>query len=245
MADKIEWPKNLVIQGLLSFPLYSNENIADLAEWRVKKEIPKPQFDDKIGATLILDQANYDKAAEYLTEVYLPFNIDLYNQTGGKKGIDPDYTKDLIEQAKKRIWIDPTDKKKRPNMPIRDLNKKDIENLGDFPGVAKIKIAGPYPVGTPIARKAVVRENGERKVVPIKELVDDGVLPEGRQDPEALWWGAGWHFQTSLRFNAFDSASVGVTAYGQTLYLLPHLGLPSSGNAGDQEVLDEGDDWEE
>lgn len=48
-----------------------------------------------------------------------------------------------------------------------------------------------------------------------------------------------------MRFNAYDSASVGVTAYAQKMFLLPHLGMPVS-SGDDSDVLGEdGDDWDE
>ena len=241
MASKIEYPKNLTIQGLLSFPIKSEKEIEALAEWREKKDIKKPKFPDKIGGSLFLNEANYEKAVKYLEEVYLPFVDTLYKETNGSKGIEPDLVKGLMKQVKARKWVGDD---KKPNLPIRDLNAKDKENLGDFDAVAKIKFAGPYEAD--IAIKAIVQPEGEdRQVVTIASLIEDGVIPESRQDVDTLWWGAGWNFRTSLRMNAFDSASVGVSAYSQTLYLLPHLGLPVS-SGGDAAILEDGDDtdWE-
>lgn len=241
MASKIEYPKNLTIQGLLSFPIKSEKEIEALAEWREKKNIKKPKFPDKIGGSLFLNEANYEKAVKYLEEVYLPFVDTLYKETNGSKGIEPDLVKRLMKQVKARKWVGDD---KKPNLPIRDLNAKDKENLGDFDAVAKIKFAGPYEAD--IAIKAIVQPEGEdRQVVTIASLIEDGVIPESRQDVDTLWWGAGWNFRTSLRMNAFDSASVGVSAYSQTLYLLPHLGLPVS-SGGDAAILEDGDDtdWE-
>ena len=241
MAIKIEYPKNLTIQGLLSFPIKSEKEIEALAEWREKKNIKKPKFPDKIGGSLFLNEANYEKAVKYLEEVYLPFVDTLYKETNGSKGIEPDLVKRLMKQVKARKWVGDD---KKPNLPIRDLNAKDKENLGDFDAVAKIKFAGPYEAD--IAIKAIVQPEGEdRQVVTIASLIEDGVIPESRQDVDTLWWGAGWNFRTSLRMNAFDSASVGVSAYSQTLYLLPHLGLPVS-SGGDAAILEDGDDtdWE-
>lgn len=241
----INWPENITVQGQLSFPIKSQAEIEELAAWRVTKGIKPPQFDDKIGGTLILNQLNYDKVYEYLTETYLPFAIDLYKITNGEKGIDPDLTEELLKQAKKKVWIDPTDKKKRPNMPIRDLSDKDIENMGDFDGVAKVKFSGPYN-NNEIKVKAIVKDsNGKQTVVSIDDLIDEGILPEGHTDPNRLWWGSNWKFRTSFRFNAFDSAMVGVSAYAQTLYLLPHLGLETFGGNDDSIVTDEDLDWEE
>ena len=241
MASKIEYPKNLTIQGLLSFPIKSEKEIEALAEWREKKNIKKPKFPDKIGGSLFLNEANYEKAVKYLEEVYLPFVDTLYKETNGSKGIEPDLVKGLMKQVKARKWVGDD---KKPNLPIRELNAKDKENLGDFDAVAKIKFAGPYEAD--IVIKAIIQPEGEdRQVATISSLIEDGVIPESRQDVDTLWWGAGWNFRTSLRMNAFDSASVGVSAYSQTLYLLPHLGLPVS-SGGDAAILEDGDDadWE-
>lgn len=240
-SQKIEYPKNLTVQGQLSFPIKSKAEIEALKDWREKKGIKKPKFADKIGASLILNQANYDKAVEYLVATYLPFVDTLYKDTNGDKGIEPSLVKALLEQAKKKVWVGADGK---PNLPIRELNDKDKENLGEYPGVAKIKFAGPYEEDLGV--KAIVQPaGGSREVVTIASLIEDKVIPAGREDVNRLWWGAGWNFRTNLRMNAFDSASVGVTAYSQTLYLLPHLGLPVSGG-GDAAVLEDGDDadWE-
>jgi hypothetical protein len=241
---KIEYPSNLKVQGILTFPIYSEADIVALKEWRERKGHKPPQFPDKIGATLLLNQANYDKAFEYLTETYLPFVDVLYKETDGEKGIEPELVAGLLEQAKQKIWIDPTDKKKRPNMPLRDLGPKDKENVPEgFEAVAKIKFSGPYQAN--IGKKAIVRgSDGKQSFVTIQDLIDDEVIPETRRKVDSLWWGAGWHHRVSLRFNAFDSASVGVTAYSApNIYLLPQLGLPAS--AGNEaELLEEGDeDW--
>ena len=241
MAQKIEYPKNLTVQGLLSFPIKSEDEIEKLVEWREKKNIKKPKFPDKIGGSLILNQSNYDKAVEYLEKTYLPFVDTLYKDTNGDKGIEPALVKSLLEQVKKRNWLAADGK---PNLPLRELNDKDRENLGDFPGVAKIKFSGPYEENLGV--KAIVQPaGGDRMVVSIQSLIEDGIIPESRHDVNSLWWGAGWQFRTNLRMNAFDSASVGVTGYAQTIYLLPHLGLPVSGG-GDAAVLEDGDDadWE-
>lgn len=234
---RIEYPKNLTIQGQLAFPIKSEEEIAALAEWRTKKNIKKPKFPDKIGGWLILNQLNYDKAIEYLENTYLPFVDTLYKETNGDKGVAPDVNKAFMAQVKKKIWLDSDNK---PNLPIRELNDKDRDNLRGYPGVAKIKFSGPYEES--IGVKAIIQSSeGERSVVSIQSLIDDDIIPEGRGDVDRLWWGAGWNFRTSLRMNAYDSATQGVTAYAQTLYLLPHLGLPVSGG-GDAAVLEDGDD---
>lgn len=248
MADKIQWPANLEVQGLMSFPIYSKENIEELVDWRKKKNIPAPKYDDKIGGTLLLGQRNWDKAYAYLTQEYLPFVDTLYKDTDGKKGIHPDLVKELLDQALSDTWIVKEGRQEKPNMPLRRLTDKDRENLPEgFEAVGKLKFAGPYPAGTPITRKAVVYDSqNKQSVVSLQDLRDDEVLPENRADENKLWWGAGWHFRTQLRFNAFDAASVGVTAYADNVYLLPHLGLPTSGGADAAIIADDGDDaWDD
>ena len=240
---KIDWPAGLTVQGQLAFPLKSEQEIEALKEWRAKKGIKKPKYPDKIGGTLILNQLNYDKAYEYLVKTYLPFVDTLYKETDGEKGIEPDQVKMLLEQAKKRKWL--SDSEEKPNMPIRALTDKDRENMRDYPGVAKLAFSGPYEEDLGV--KAIIVTEDKRTVVSLDDLVDEGILPEGRTDSTKLWWGSGWNFRTSLRFNAYDKASVGVTAYANTLYLLPHLGLPVVGGSSDAAVLEDGDDadWAE
>ncbi|QNN98063.1 hypothetical protein SEA_FEDE_15 [Microbacterium phage Fede] len=241
-APKIEWPRSLTVQGQLSFPIKSEAEIEKVVEWRKKNNIKKPKYDDKIGGSLILNQVNYDKAVAYLEEVYLPFVDVLYKETNGEKGVDADALKLLKEQVKKRNWLAADGK---PNLPLRDLNEKDRENLGEFPGVAKLKFSGPYEENLGV--KAIIQPQGEpRYVTSIDSLVEDGLIPESRRDVDQLWWGANWNFRVNVRMNAFDKATVGVTGYVQTLYLLPHLGLPVFGGSGDADVLEDGDDadWE-
>jgi len=225
------YPKNLTIDGILSFPLTSDADLAALKEWRVERKISKPKYPDKIGASLLLNQKQLDKAVEYLTKVYLPFVDVLYADTDGEKGIPPELTAVLLEQAKKQDWSD-------SNMPIRALTAKDIENLPSDDIVAKIKFSGPYEAD--MGKKALIKDE-DGSTIAIK--LEDVDLPESRKDYNQLWWGAGWHFRVALRLNAFDTASVGVSAYGATLYLLPSLGMPVSGG-GDAAVIEDGDDWE-
>ncbi|QYC53786.1 hypothetical protein SEA_EUGENEKRABS_16 [Microbacterium phage EugeneKrabs] len=248
MANKVEipWPKNVNLTGQLSFPLTSKEDITALQEWRAKKSQPKPQFPDKIGGTLLLKQAQWDKAVDYLVNTYLPFNMELYKLTNGEKGIDPDLTKELLEQAKRDVWIDEGDKKKRPNLPLRRLDEKDIKNTGgdESPFVGKVRFSGPFEEGA-IEKAAIVMRNGQQTVVPLRELIEDEIIPASRADYNKLWWGSGWFFRVNMRFNAFDSASVGVAAYAPKIFLLPHLGLPVSGGADADVVEDDGDDWDD
>lgn len=253
MANKtkveIPWPKNINLTGQLSFPLTSMEDIEKVQAWRVKKGYKTPQFPDKIGGSLLLKQPAWDKAVDYLINTYLPFVKVLNDLTDGEKGIEPGLVDELLEQAKRNVWIDEGDKKKRPNMPLRTLDEADIKNTADSEGntpfVGKIRFSGPFDEGA-IDKAAIVMRDGKQTVVTIQELIAQGVIPASRSDINALWWGSGWTFRTNLRFNAFDSASVGVAAYTPKLFLLPHLGLPVSGGT-DADVISEedGDDWDD
>ncbi|QQO39304.1 hypothetical protein SEA_HITCHHIKER_18 [Microbacterium phage HitchHiker] len=246
---EIPWPKNINLQGQLSFPITSKQDIELLQAWRAKKNIKPPQFPDKIGGTLLLKQAQWDKATQYLTETYLPFVNELYKLTDGDKGIEPGLVEELLDQAKRDVWIDEGDKKKRPNLPLRRLDEKDIVNTadenGNSPFVGKVRFSGPFEEA-PLEKAAIVMRDGKQTVVSLQELKDQDVLPASRSDWNALWWGAGWTFRVNMRFNAFDSASVGVAAYAPKMFLLPHLGMPVSGGT-DADVIDEedGDDWDD
>jgi hypothetical protein len=239
-SDKVEipYPKNLVLEGILSFPLTSESDLDALQEWRTRRKIDPPEYPDKIGANLILDQAGYEKAKAYLIETYLPFAVVLHGLTKGKKGIDQAAADELIAQAKADKWTALEGRKEKPNLPLRYLTEKDVENAPEG-SVYKIKFSGPFE--KPFPKKAIVKdEDGTQIAVRLSEIE----LPDGRDDPDALWWGAGWHFRVSMRFNAFDKASLGVTAYGNGLFLLPHKGLPVTGGS-DASVLEDGDDWSE
>lgn len=231
----IAWPEKLVISGQMSFPLTSLEDIEALKQRRLEKKQPKPKFADKIGGYLLLTDAGLEKAVRYLTETYLPFAGTLQKVTNGDKGIDPDLIKDLLKQAKARDWSE-------KNFPIRDLTEKDKENLGeDSEFVAKIRFNGPYGDES-IEKRAIVLVDGKQRAVELNELDDYGLaLPSSRSDESVLYWGAGWKFRVPMRFNAFDSASVGVSAYADSMFLLPHLGMPVSGG-DDAIVLEDGED---
>lgn len=240
---KIEWPKNLTIQGQLTFPLPTEQSLKDVVEWRQKKGIKAPKFKDRIGGGLLLTQAGLNKAQTYLVETYLPFVDTLYKDTDGEKGIDPKLVKKLLDRAKAGQWLNGEDK---PDMPIRDLKDKDRENV-DEKYVAKIQFSGPHESvnnGEIVFSSVVYSSDGQQTITPLQDLIDDGIIPEGRGDFHRLWWGAGWNFRTGLRFNAYDTSGVGVSAYAQKLYLLPHLGLPVSGGS-DADVIEDGDDWED
>lgn len=242
MAE-IAYPENVKVQGQLAFPLYSAKNIEQIVEWRKKKGKPEAQFPDRIGASLFLDKENFEKAREYLLETFFPFQLTL--AAAGKKHLEVEYHEDLIEQIKNNVWVDPTDKKKkRPNLPLRDLKPKDHENLGEgHPYVGVIKFQGPYQQD--LGKKALVRgADGKTKVLTIRDLIEDEVIPQERSDTSTLWWGSGWTWRASLRMGGFDSPFVGVSAYSApAMYLLPHKGLPViGGNGADAEMVEDGDD---
>ena len=238
---QIDWPKNLVAQGLLSFPLPTAQSLKDVVEWRAKKGIPKPKFKDKIGGSLLLTQTAFTRAQTHLVEVYLPFVKELYKLTDGEKGIAPDLVDQLLKRAKKGEWLNDEGK---PDMPIRPLKDKDKENVDDK-YVGKLTFQGPHESvndGNIEYAAILVGPEGQR-VVSLDDLRDDEILPSSRQDETVLWWGANWTFRGSFRLNAYDTNGFGVSAYTQKLWLLPDKGMPVS-NSGDADVLEDGDDWE-
>lgn len=238
---EITWPKNLTLNGQLSFPIKSDEEIERVVQWRLEKGIPKPDYADRIGASLFLNQEQHDRAVKYLETVYLPFAATLHGLTNGEKGIDPEVIKELQDQVKKREWLLKVGRKSKPNLPIRPLTEGDKKNAPDW-AVSKIKFNGPYESSMTI--KAIVKDEDGTQLVSTIEALPVGALPENANDPSALWFGAGWPFRVSLRFNAFDTTNAGVSAYGGVLYLLAFEELPVFGNSSDADVLQDGDDWE-
>jgi len=240
MAE-IEYPKNLNVNGIMSFPLYTVENINQLQEWRSRKGIPKPRFDDRISLTLLLTQAQHDRVKNYLLETYLPFAATLQAQTDKKKGIDPKLIAKLVKLVEAEDWSE-------KNLPIRDLNERDVENIekneyGDI--VSKMKISGP-PEQKPIGLKALFREDDLPETEPLEVVPLSSVthLMHEQTDHTALWWGAGWPFRVNVRFNAFEAQGYGVSAYTNMAYLQAHRELRQFGGAQDADVLADGDDWE-
>jgi hypothetical protein len=228
-----EYPKNLNVQGVLSFPITSDADLAALKEWRDKKGIKKPKFADKIGGSLFITDKMAERIADHLETVYLPFVDVLYKETDGEKGVGPAQVKELLALVKKRDWS-------TKQLPLRELTPKDVENRPDDKYSLKLKFQGPYE--SDISKKAIVYDGNTPMITSLDSLDDENALPESRADYDELWWGAGWTFRANIRFNAFDTASLGVTGYAPTLFLLPHLGMPVSGG-GDGAVLEEGDDW--
>jgi hypothetical protein len=239
-AYKGEWPANLNTRGQLSFPLFTDANVEEAKVWREKKGYKKTKFQEKKGATLLLKPMQFEAAHKHLLEVVLPFQNVLYKETQGDKGVEPDVVKALTKQLKDRNYLGPDGK---PNLPLRELNEADKKNTGgdDSPYVGKIKFQGP--IDNPLDISGLVVVPGQKdRVVSIQELIDDGVIPASRNDINKLWWGAGWNFKVSMRFSAYDSASIGISAYASKVYLLPHMGLPVSGGA-DAAIVEDGDDW--
>ena len=241
MAE-IVYPKNLNVTGLMSFPLYSETNLDQLQDWRQSRSIAKPRFPDTIGATLLLNQQQHDRVVKNLLTVYLPFAATLKKVSDGKKGIDPKLVAKLTKLVEEEDWSE-------SNLPIRDLTEKDQENLdkNEVEGiVSKLRVAGPANNGT-ILRKALVREDPDDNTSAFEVTTIDAVADRLGEatDPDALWWGAGWPFKTSVRFNAYNAANFGVSAYIRSVYLLADRELKQFGNAADAEVLEDGDDWED
>lgn len=234
-AQQINWPDNVVASGILNFPIIGENNIEQLKEWRTKKGHKKPKYPDKIGATIFINDATLKKVLDYLENVYIPFAFDLYKQTGGDKGIEPELIKALETQIKERDWSG-------KNFPIRDLTEKDKEQLGDFPAVAKLRINGPYQAD--FAIKGVIKTDEGQRVTDLDYLRDEQILPESRSDETALWWGSGWPFRISMRMNAFEGPNgPGISAYVDVLYLLAYHDLPVLGGGNsDAEVLGADDD---
>jgi hypothetical protein len=243
-AYKGEYPNDLNLRGQLSFPLYTEKNIEEAKEWRKKKGFKALKFDEKRGATLLLKPLQFERLQQHLIEVVIPFGGTLFKATDGEKGVEPDVVKALLKQMKDGNYIGPDNK---PNLPIRRLSEADIKNTTpdgetESPYVGKVKFQGPYKEDLPISVLLVDTNTGKERIITIQDLVDDEILPANRADTTRLWWGAGWKFKTSLRFNVFDAASIGVSAFAQKVYLLPHLGLPISAG-GDANIIEDGDDW--
>ena len=203
-ASKVEipWPKNLVIAGLLSFPITSEADLEALAEWRTRRKIPAPQYPDKIGANLLLTQDDYDKARTYLAETYLPFVNELRTLDPTRKVLDAELVDELQKQIAEEKWTVLEGRKEKPNLPIRYLTDKDRENAPSEDYVFKIKFSGPYE--KPFPKKAIIKdEDGKQIAVDLKHID----LPSERDNPDALWWGAGWNFRTSIRMSAFENSN--------------------------------------
>lgn len=234
-STKIEYPANINVDGIMSFPIYSKEQIPMVEAWRTRKGFAKPKYADRISFALLLNEKQTEDVVKGLAE-YLTFAATLQEVSGGKKGIDPELVAKLQALVEKRDWSE-------KNLPLRKLSAKDLENadkndIGDV--VTKIKVAGP--VGeAPFTRKALIKVDGTPTVVSLSEVEE---RLGDQTDPNALWWGASWPFRTNVRFNAFDAANYGVTAYGKSAYLLADKELKSFGGGGDAEVVD-GGDWDD
>src|SRR6188768_3261480 len=129
------YPKNLVVQGILSFPITSENDLVALKQWRVDRKIAKPKFPDKISANLLITKETYNKVVKYLEEVYLPFVNVLHADTDGEKGLDKETVAELMKQVKARDWSN-------SNFPIRELTEKDKANRPSEDLVYKVKFSG-------------------------------------------------------------------------------------------------------
>lgn len=239
MTNKVIYPANLNVMGRMSFPLYSEENIEQLKEWRTRRNVAKPKYDDRVGFALYITQAQEDRVCANLLDVYLPFASTLQAETNKEKGIDPKLVAKLVKLVEARDWTE-------KNLPIRELNDKDVENLeknGIDNIVSKISVAGPQT--QPIKRKAIVNRDGDQIVVGLDdEQVREKLESIERADSDALWWGSLWPFKTQVRFNAYDAAKYGVSAYVNTAYLFADQELITF-SGSDAAILEDGDDWED
>ena len=242
MAESVavEWPDNLTVQGRMTFPLYTEESLVQVAAWRERKKFAKPDYDEVTGFGLFLTQAQQDKIKKHLLEVYIPFASTLKKESGGKYGLDPK----IILKLQKLVEEDDFSEN---NLPLRDLSDSDERNLeknGFDNVVSKVRVLGPRDNG-PVKIKALVKRDGMSSVVPITD--DDVVEKMGEaNDHTKLWWGASWPFRTELRFNAYQAQGFGISAYGTGVYLLADQELKQfSNNNSDVAVAEDGDDWEE
>lgn len=239
MADnKIAWPNNLTVDGLLSFPIWSEEQIPEVEKWRLKKKIAKPEFEDRVGFNLMLTEEQVQRVKKYLLRVYMPFALTLKAESGGEYGKDPKVIEKLIKQIEAEDWSD-------SNLPLRELTDGDESNLekNEIEGiVGKLKVLGPQE--GPIARKAIIGPEGQRTVVPLSTVSVQEAMGE-QTDSNRLWWGASWPFKTEVRMNAFTSGkNAGVSGYVTTAYLLADQQLRTFGSSSDEAVVQEdGDDW--
>jgi hypothetical protein len=240
MADnKINWPDNVNVNGIMTFPTYTEANIEQLKAWRAEKGKPKPRYDDRLGFGLFITEKEYNKVRENLLEVYIPFAKTLQKVTNGEKGVDPKLLAKLEALVKNEDYTE-------KNLPLRELSEKDLENIekNGFKNIhAKLKVLGPQ--NGPIKQRALFREEDETTSSVVGLNTVRHLLGE-QTDHERLWWGAGWPFKTGVRFNAFYAdPRLGISGYVTTAYLLANQELREFGNTGDASIVADGDDWEE
>jgi hypothetical protein len=239
------YPENCAVTGNLSFPLWNEGDLEKLKAWRSEKGISPGKFEDRIGGLLFIKQNMVDKVQSYLLEETLPFAAAQYAYTKGSKGFDKDAIAHLKELIENEDWSE-------NNLPIRELSKKDVENLKKTDGedheyVAKFQFAGSG--GREIAKKALAREDEDDpksnlEVVKLTDLDDIG-------DTTRLWWGARNFFRGAFNMNS-NTREVqvgkkveyiyGISAYANRLYL--RTDMPMNWGGSDDSVVLE-DDYED
>lgn len=228
-AEKPAYPENLGVTGVLAFPLWNEDHLLKLKEWRSDKGLPKPKFPDRMGGHLFLTQKIVDKAQAYLLETFLPYALAL-NEYDGDKGFDKTVIDELTKKIEAEEWsLDDY------VLPIRHLSEKDSENVDDDI-VAKWVFGASG--GNPMQARALVRDgNGALMATSLDDVEN---IPTRMED--TLWWGSRNVFRGAFNLNAYTAASTGISAYVNTLYLRSDLPMQWGGNDDMETILD--DDFE-
>ena len=232
---QLAYPKNLTVTGQLSFPLWSEDDLTRLAEWRANRGLKKGKYPDRLGGTLFLNQAQVDKITEYLTGTFLPFVSEQYAATNGDKGLDKDTVLEIEKKVKANDWsMDDY------LLPIRNLSAKDADNVTEDI-VAKWSFGASG--GNEIQKKFLGRNaDGDLEVIGISAVEN---VPEDALDgiDDTLYWGSRNTFRGAFNLNAYEAASTGISAYTRSLYLMTDLPMTWGSGSDDEEVLE--DDFED
>ena len=226
-AVRPDYPENLGITGVLSFPRLTENHLLLLKDWRAKKGMSKPKYDERIGGTLFINQKMVDKAQAYLLETILPYGVEL-NQFDESKGFDQDVADALREKIENEDWNSSGDLL----VPMRDLSEKDLENA---PEGAVAKFAFDGSGGNPISVKALVRDEDGALVV--TSLDDVEGVP--RDIENTLFWGARNTFRGAFNLNPYERAKAGISAYTRVLYLRTDLPMVWGGGDDTETILEE------
>lgn len=227
VAVKPAYPKNLGVTGILSFPIWNEDNLSQIKEWRSAKGYSKPKFPDVKGGTLFLTQPMVDKVQAYLLEELLPYAAAL-NEFDDGKGLDPDN----IELFKARIENEEWGVKDDSiNLPIQMLSAKDQESVDDDSIVAKFKYRASGD--NDISAKLLVRD--EDNTLGIRELGDIDGIPVD----DSLFWGARNTFRGAFNLNPYQAAKAGISAYTRVLYLRTDLPMVWGGGDDTETILEE------
>ena len=231
-ASDIKYPANLNVQGLLSFPLWSNKDKDErLPKWREEKGYKKGEYEDRLGGTLFLTQKMLDHFKKYAIETFLPFAVEL-NKSNPKKGFTPEQAEELESLINAEDWSE-------SNLPIKDLNEKDVEN-NEEDIFAKFVF---YASGDNDIAKRVVGRNSEGTLI---ALDWDDLEDEGIPDRDTLWWGSRNTFRGGFNLNAYTRkvgkfTVPGITAYTRSLHLRSDLPMNWGGGSEDVEAVLEED----